>query len=469
MPFALGASLIAVLGLHFLSPALSITWSYAHLARDPWRVIAAAVLVSTLPALGAWGWQRPLGMRPLAPWSGRALAVAGVVTIATFALLGGFAPAPASNYDSIVLLDAIRGARDAPMRWMLGAATLETLYGLLAAGAGTTRFVASVNSALAAIGLLGLFVAGREVTRTRGEAVALGALVVSAFGTAQIAIGYVEVYPVALGVLGAYIGLAARSVQRDSSLVACAVIAGIAPFCYVGLALLAPSAVVLAIIVGRRPGGLRRVALAAGAGLAVAGLATVPEYGVPFAWTTFLADVAADSHAQIGLQQGSPLLPLRYIVSAEHLNEVVHSLLLVDPVGWLLLLGPGVALAVRRGLRAASPFAVFLGAIVLPYLLYSFSMDPLFGAYLDWDLWVTGAPAVSLLGGWAFLVWGREHPRSTGALLGLALACAGVHALARLHAMPFDAERHLRESPSHISRQDDRSQAIRRPNPLKDA
>jgi hypothetical protein len=37
-------------------------------------------------------------------------------------------------------------------------------------------------------------------------------------------------------------------------------------------------------------------------------------------------------------------------------------------------------------------------------------------------------------------------------LLGLALACSSVHLLARLNALDVEAERHLRESPSHIAR-----------------
>ena len=120
----LGASLITVIALHFLEPTLSITWSYAHLSRDEWRMGAAALLSLALPAFGAWLWALPVSTDPLRIPSGPMLAVVGGLALSGVALLGAVAPAPASHYDSIVLLDSVRGTRDAPMRWMLGAAAL---------------------------------------------------------------------------------------------------------------------------------------------------------------------------------------------------------------------------------------------------------------------------------------------------------------------------------------------------------
>jgi len=45
---------------------------------------------------------------------------------------------------------------------------------------------------------------------------------------------------------------------------------------------------------------------------------------------------------------------------------------------------------------------------------------------------------------------GRKHPRAFGYLLGLALAAAGVHLLARWNALDVDLPRHLLESPYHV-------------------
>jgi hypothetical protein len=458
-----------VIALHLLEPELSITWSYAHLSREGWRVGAALLLSVTLPFLGAWAWTSRASKRPLQRLAGARLAALGTCAIGGLAALGAIAPAPPSNYDSTVLLDTVRGARDGPVRWMLSTASLQALVGPFIQQADPTRWVAAANSAFAGVGLLGLIAAAREIAQTRGEAFALSAIVLSAFGTAQIAIGYLEVYPLALALVGSYIGFAARSLQRGDGLATCAAIVAIGPFFYIGLALLAPSAIVLGLLHLRREGGGRRVVRATVIGVLVAAAATVPHYGVPFAWAAFAAEVTADNHALLGLQAGSPLLPLSYLWSTQHLKEVLHSLLLVDPVGWLLLLFPGLALLRREGPGGLPPIGLFLASIAVPYALYAFAMDPLYGVYLDWDLWVTGAPAISLLGGWAFLTWGRDQPRVTGALLGLALACAGVHALARLHAIPVEAERHLQESPFHISSQMEIPRASRRATSARDA
>jgi len=145
-------------------------------------------------------------------------------------------------------------------------------------------------------------------------------------------------------------------------------------------------------------------------------------------------------------------LPLEQVLSLGRLEEVFHVLLLVDPVGWVLLLGAGgFALGrLRRGSPEATTLA-FLALLVAPYLAFVVAMDPLYGAYGDWDLFSYGAVASSLAGGFAFVLFGRAVPRRFPLLLGLALACASVHLLARLHALDFDAERHLRESPSHLA------------------
>ena len=124
---------------------------------------------------------------------------------------------------------------------------------------------------------------------------------------------------------------------------------------------------------------------------------------------------------------------------------------MVDAAGWCVLvaLGPVVA---REGLRRGTdPLLLFLLAIAIPYVAYAWVMDPLYGAYLDWDLWAPGTPVVSLLAGWCFLQWARSRKRYAGALLGLVLACATTHALARLHATTIDRARHLLESPEHVS------------------
>ena len=120
-----GAVLLGVIALHLIEPPLAITWSHAHLAREGWRVALAVVLTLLLPALGAFCWTRPGCARPLDPLSRTQVGVGAASCIAVLALVGGLAPAPWSNYDSVVLLDSLRGARDAPIRWMLSVHSLE--------------------------------------------------------------------------------------------------------------------------------------------------------------------------------------------------------------------------------------------------------------------------------------------------------------------------------------------------------
>jgi len=445
----LALGLLGVIALHVFEPTLAITWSFAHLARDPWRVGLAIGLTLALPLLGAIAWPMPAGTRPLSRLRAPAAAVTAVVFVAAIATIGGMAPAPALTVDPLILLGSLVGTYEPPIRWMLGAWTLDVLTAPFRPGAPMQPLVGATNGALAAIGMLGLAVAVRKIALDRREAFAITALTWSAFGTLQISIGYLEIYPLALALLGIYVALAAGALRGDASLVGCAVVAALAPFFYIGLALLAPSTLVLAVVVARREGGVKRVAIAAGAGIVAAGAATLPVYGIPFAWHAFAADAAAASQPQVGLQPGSSLLPASYLFSAAHASEVLHSLLLLDGVGWLMLLGPGLAVCCSRRLRQPDPFALFLVSIALPYLAYVVAMDPIYGAYQDWDLWATGTPVISLLGAWAFVHWGRPSPRLTGALLGLALACAAVHALARLHAMDLDNARHQRESPVH--------------------
>jgi len=197
--------------------------------------------------------------------------------------------------------------------------------------------------------------------------------------------------------------------------------------------------------------GAGGAAVGGAVGVLAAGLGTVPRYGRPFAWGAFLARVDVDRMSNLGLSPTSSLLPLDFMLSALHAREVVHTLLLIDGIGWLLLLVPGLWLALRSARVGWDAQAAFLALIVLPYLAYVVTMDPIFGSYADWDLFSYGAVVTSLLGAYAFVVWGRGCPRAFAALLGVALAAAGVHLFARLNALTVGLQDHLRESPYHLA------------------
>src|SRR4029077_12672520 len=105
-----------------------------------------------------------------------------------------------------------------------------------------------------------------------------------------------------------------------------------------------------------------RIALGLLVAVALAGTATLPGFGAPFAWGAFVARAHADSGWQLGLSPTSSLLPPGYMLSGAHAREVVHTLLLVDGVGVLLLVVCGGWLVLHP--RAWSPEAALLALVV---------------------------------------------------------------------------------------------------------
>jgi len=306
------------------------------------------------------------------------------------------------------------------------------------------HLIRTVSGLAASVALVALAGAARRLGRTRGEAGAITLLAWSAFGTAQLVPGYLDVYPFALAVTALYLCTALGALAGDVHPGWPLALEFVAPFFYIGLVLLLPSTVAIALSAGRRAEGRAPLALGLLAAVAAAGAATLPGFGAPFAWRAFVARAHADSGWQLGLSPTSSLLPLGYLLSGAHAREVVHTLLLVDGVGVLLLVVCGAWLPRR------DPAAALLALLVAPWLAYVVAMDPLFGAFADWDLFSYGAAATSLLGAYAFVAWGRAAPRAFGWLLGLALAAASVHLLARWNALDVDLPRHLLESPYHV-------------------
>src|SRR5436190_413949 len=387
---ALSAGLAAELALHFLEPRLAITWSHAHLGRRgvlPW---IGAALVLALPAASAWAWRRPGARRALGASSWRAAAVAAALGAAVLAL-GRVRPAPLISIDPWFLVKSVADGTGENGRWYLLLWSYQRLGAAVRPWLDAPHLIRTVSGLAASLALVALAGAAHPG------------------------------WPL--------------------------VIAFLAPFFYIGLVLLVPSTVVIALAAARRPAGGARLALGLLGAVAAAGAATLPGFGAPFAWAAFVARAHADSGYQLGFSPTSSLLPLRYMLSGAHAREVVHTLLLVDGVGVVLLVVCGGWLLLHP--RTWSPPAALLALVVLPYLAYVVAMDPLFGALADWDLFSYGAAATSLLGAYAFVVWGREHERAFAWLLGLAIASAGVHLLARWNALDVDLPRHLLESPYH--------------------
>ena len=443
---ALSAGLAAELALHFLEPRLAITWSHAHLGRRgvlPW---IGAALVLVLPAASAWVWRRPGARRPLGALSWRAAAAAAALGAAVLAL-GRLRPAPLISIDPWFLVKSVAEGTGENGRWYLLLWSYQHLGAAVQPWLDAPHLIRTVSGLAASVALVALAGAARRLGRTRGEAGAIALVAWTAFGVAQLVPGYLDVYPFALAVTALYLWTALGVLAGDVHPGWPLVIAFLAPFFYIGLVLLVPSTVVIALAAARRPAGGARLALGLLAAVAAAGAATLPGFGAPFAWAAFVARAHADSGYQLGFSPTSSLLPLRYMLSGAHAREVVHTLLLVDGVGVVLLVVCGGWLVLHP--RTWSPPAALLALVVLPYLAYVVAMDPLFGALADWDLFSYGAAATSLLGAYAFVVWGREHERAFAWLLGLAIASAGVHLLARWNALDVDLPRHLLESPYH--------------------
>ena len=437
------AALAAEVALHLLEPRLAITWSYAHLGRRATLWWLAAALIVLLPPAGAWAWRQPTATRPLGAVTWRT-GLGALVLAAAILALGLAAPAPPVSIDPWFLVKSVAEGTGENGRWYLLLWTYERVFALVRPALHAAAFVRAASGLAASVALPALAAVARRLGRTRGEAVALTLLAWTAFGTAQLVPGYLDIYPLALALTALYLATALGTLAGDVHPGWPLTIAFVAPFFYIGLVLLLPSTAVIVLAGARGPQGRARLALGLGIALAAAGVATLPGFGRPFVWGAFVARARADSGWQYGLSPTSSLLPLGYVASGPHAREVLHTLLLVDGVGIVLLTGFGAWLPWRE------PAATLLALLVGPWLAYLVTMDPLFGAFADWDLFSYGAAATSLLGGWAFVSWGREHPRAFGWLLGLALAAAGVHLLARWNALDVDLPRHLLESPYHV-------------------
>ena len=436
------------LGLHFFEPKLALTWSYAHLSRHPALPWIGAALVLLLPIVSVWAWRRPAAARAPRPLTWRIVVAIGLPLAAVLIVAGLLWPNPPISVDPLALVLDVKDRSIGSGRRLLLVWLLWNLWALIGPLWGSlTAFLRSMDALLTTGALLALVACAHRLGRTRGEVAAIALLAWTAFGTFQLGIGYLEVYPAELAATALFVWLGLRSVDGDIHPAWPVVVAALAPFWYVTLILLAPALAVIAWLELRRPGGFGRLALSAVLAIAAAGLATVPGIGRPFAWSTLVARVAEQSAYQSGYSSTSSLLPLDYILSWVHARELVHILLLVDGVGVLLVLVAGAWLLARRRVDAR---ALFLAVVIASHLPYLVAFDGVFGAFCDWDLFSYLAVPTSLLGGYAFVQWGREAPKPFAALLGLALAANGVHLLARLNALHIELPQHRLESPYHM-------------------
>jgi hypothetical protein len=435
---------LVLLGVHAACPP-GLTWAYAHLDRHPLLPALAALVVVTLPPCIGWLWRRPAAaaaVRPLGAGRVAWLVGAGMVVVTVVGLAWPVTPI---CIDAWYFATAVGDGVSRNPRWYLTlwifAAVAEPLRPILE----PLTVVRALNGVVAAGGLAALAACARTLGRTEGEAAAITALTWTAFGVLQLALGYVDVYPTALFLTALYLWAGSAVLLRNRHPAWATVLVAIAPFFYVGLVLLAPSCLVLLWVAGRRHGG-RRVLEALGLALLAAGAATVPGYGVPFAWGTFGRELGPALRVGVAIDGRGALLPMAELATGRHWFGIAHLLLLIDGVGVMLLLVCG-PIAARF---AAPPLVVWAAALLLPGAAYLVTMDALFGIFADWDLFSYLAAVTSMCGAYVFVVWGRRAPRAFPLLLGLALATATVHLMARLNALDVDFHRHLAETPFRV-------------------
>lgn len=440
-----------MLVLHFAVPSLEVTWSYAHLWRDPRLVVAALWLVALLPPATAWAWARPAARTPLRPlprWALMASVGLGIVLVP----LTLRHAAQSISLDQWWVHECIRDpAANQNARWHLIVWTLHVLCTPWQGLVWLATAVRGLNTFLAWLGLLALAATARRLATTRGEAIAITALVWSALGVCQLLIAYLDVYPAALLIQSIYLWTSCRALDGGGRVTWPIAIAMISPFFYVGLVLLAPSAALLALTALRTRSGRRDLVAGMALGVLAAGAATVPGFGRPFAWSAYAAALINVSAAPGGYSDSSTLLPASFLFSLPHLLDLAHLVILIDGVGLVLLVLFGWwALFSRSHPPAGRLHALFLLTVAVPYFAYFATMDELWGAFVDWDCFSFGVSAPTLLGAYGFVVWGRRRPRAFAWLLGVALATSGVHLLARLNALHVDLNVHLLESPPRV-------------------
>lgn len=430
-------ALLALLGLHLVEPDLPLSWGFAGLRAAWGSVVPALAAACVVLAATALLWRVPAAARPIARARPTTLLLAGLVVWLVLSLLGLRWPAPDVCPDALFLPNQLRTGGSGNPRWLLAVPLLQLLYGPVRGLLDPDVFLRLVNALFSTVSLLLTVAVALRLARSRREAAAIVLLAWTGLGSLQIAIGYVDIYPLVQVLVALYLWTALRYLDGDGSVAWPLVVAALGPCFYIGLVLLAPSAIVLLWLAWQR----RQVAgvlLAAGTALLLAGLATVPAFGSPFAFAAWL-----DRLSNVSLHGMNPhgqTLPLDYMLSLRHAGEVLSMLVLLD----------GTALVLLAALPLRADVGRLLCLLLLSGLAFVVAMDPLWGPFSDWDLYSYLTLPLSVAAGLAFVGWSRAHPRYAGLVLGLALATSTVHLFARLNTLHLEYARHLADSPYHI-------------------
>lgn len=430
----------ALILLHLVEPNLPLAWSFSGLSHQ-WGSPVPALLVAGIVMLAvATAWTSGVGRRGV-PRVSPVVAVAATITAwLVLSIVGLLWPAPDVCPDAMFLPHQLQIDGPGSVRWLLSVPLLQLAFTPFRGLASPETFMRVTNALFSSISLLLTFAIAVRIGRSIREVAAVVLLTWTAFGSAQLTLGYTDIYPLVQLLIAAYLWTALRYLDGDGKVTWPVSIGVLGPCFYIGLILLAPSLLLLAWTALRR-GELTRLAAAVVVATLFVGLATIPTFGAPFAitpWLERLSDVRIR-----GMNPDGQTLPVEYILSLRHAGEVLSTLVLLD--------GTGVVLASTLAPRSIQ--ALFLWSILVSGLAFVVTMDPLWGPYSDWDLFSYLTLPLSIAGAQAFITWSRaggSRPGLAGVVLGVALATSTVHLMARLNTMDAEYERHIQASPYHI-------------------
>lgn len=446
---ALSAAAIGLYGLHFFASAdWPMSWGFVYFGLT--TLGAAAYVASTLLGVGLLHWLARNDTRSdhVALSPGVALALVAAAG-AGFALAGWLWPTKALTLDSAQFIMRVRDGVFDNTRWYL---TILLFHGVEATA---TAWVPKgipiplLNATFTGAAYAAMALAALRLSRWRFDRIVIVAFAFLAFGNAQLGLWYKDVYPVLQFFMAAFLWTSLRAVDGDGSPAWPLSLAAIGPFFHPGLILLAPPAGLLAIDGLRRPFTRRGTILGATMAILCAGLATIPGWGVPFAFGAWLDMLAATSLHREGLSSESSLLPLDYLLGARHLRDLWNGFVLLDGPGVLSCLLAGPILLVYRLGSGWDVRPWILGLLAGGSLAYSAVMDPLYGPYLDWDLFSFTTVATSLFGAYALVVVGRERTQLKSVTAALLIGASTLHLGARLNKTQLEKERLMEQSPIH--------------------
>lgn len=284
----------------------------------------------------------------------------------------------------------------------LGTSSLS-VYQLLMCGSGAV-----------AVGcFLGL---GRSLA-PEGARGSLFAALVLCGGVLRVFAGHVEVYGFVVAAAAAYLWAAAAFLRGRCGYSLPALAFGVGLWIHLSFAFLAPSLVLLPLLVATRGSALqysKHLAIAFAAGIAPTALfiavmlAAGNSADLDAAWSSVVSAAGLAAHGggedlsrELWLRgwHQTPGTGTRYtMLGGPHLKYLANSFFLLTPAGVPLLF----FLAASPKRFTATPQAVFLSVAALSTLLYSIVLRPIWGPF-DWDLFSLTAVCLASLAAYLLL------------------------------------------------------------------